>query len=128
VNSTKHKEIFYEYHKSNFFRKCSLLHWCRHSSEKLESHHPSRRLETQNLLHESGAAELIAYLKKHYPDGFYYIVYEACFCGFWSLRILSKAASTALSSILPIPPPSEGLPTFARWKPDESRLICHPLS
>jgi transposase len=34
--------------------------------------------------------ELIAYLKKHYPDGIYHIVYEAGFCGFWALRIFRQ--------------------------------------
>jgi transposase len=34
--------------------------------------------------------ELIAYLRKHYPDGTYHIVYEAGFCGFWALRIFRQ--------------------------------------
>jgi transposase len=34
--------------------------------------------------------ELIAYLKKNYPDGIYHIVYEAGFCGFWALRIFRQ--------------------------------------
>ncbi len=34
--------------------------------------------------------ELLAYLKQHYPDGIYHIVYEAGFCGFWALRIFRK--------------------------------------
>jgi transposase len=34
--------------------------------------------------------ELIAYLKKHYPEGIYHIVYEAGFCGFWALRIFRQ--------------------------------------
>jgi len=34
--------------------------------------------------------ELLAYLHNHYPDGFYHIVYEAGFCGFWALRIFKE--------------------------------------
>lgn len=34
--------------------------------------------------------ELLAYLRTHYPDGIYHIVYEAGFCGFWALRIFRQ--------------------------------------
>ncbi len=34
--------------------------------------------------------ELLSYLHKHYPEGIYHIVYEACFCGFWALRIFKE--------------------------------------
>ena len=34
--------------------------------------------------------ELLAYLRKHYPDGVYHIVYEAGFGGFWALRIFKE--------------------------------------
>jgi len=44
-------------------------------------------LELKTFSMNPSPLELIAYLKKHYPDGIYHIVYEAGFCGFWTLRI-----------------------------------------
>jgi len=42
--------------------------------------------------------ELIAYLRKHYPDGIYHVVYEAGFCGFWALRIFRQLEPLAHDS------------------------------
>ncbi|MFZ1977886.1 MAG: hypothetical protein WAV76_07995 [Bacteroidota bacterium] len=64
--------------------------------------------------------ELIAYLKKHYPDSFYHVVYEAGFCGFRALRIF-RQNSVGRIVINPADPP-----TFARWK--HSRDKIHPHS
>jgi transposase len=47
-------------------------------------------LELKTFSMNPSPLELIAYLKKHYPDGIYHIVYEAGFCGFWALRIFRQ--------------------------------------
>ena len=47
-------------------------------------------LELKTFSMNPAPLELITYLKKHYPDGIYHIVYEAGFCGFWALRIFRQ--------------------------------------
>jgi transposase len=47
-------------------------------------------LELKTFCMNPNPAELIQYLRKHYPAGTYHIVYEAGFCGFWALRIFRQ--------------------------------------
>ena len=47
-------------------------------------------LELKTFSMNPSPLELITYLQKHYPDSIYHIVYEAGFCGFWSLRIFRQ--------------------------------------
>jgi transposase len=47
-------------------------------------------LELKTFSMNPAPLELLVYLRKHYPDGIYHIVYEAGFCGFWALRIFRQ--------------------------------------
>ncbi len=47
-------------------------------------------LELKTFSMNPAPLELIAYLRNHYPEGIYHIVYEAGFCGFWALRIFRQ--------------------------------------
>ena len=47
-------------------------------------------LELKTFSMNPSPLELLAYLRKQYPDGIYHIVYEAGFCGFWALRIFRQ--------------------------------------
>jgi hypothetical protein len=47
-------------------------------------------LELKTFSMNPSPLELLAYLRKQYPEGIYHIVYEAGFCGFWALRIFRQ--------------------------------------
>jgi transposase len=83
-------------------------------------------LELKTFSMNPSPQELYNYLTKHYPDGNYFIVYEAGFCGFWPQR---KFTELGLNSIVvnPADVPSSGKEKTVKTDPNDSRRLAREL-
>jgi transposase len=72
------------------------------------------------------ANELYRYLIKHYPDGIFFIVYEAGFCGFWPQRRFSELGINCIV-VNPADVPSSNKEKVIKSDPVDSRKLAREL-
>jgi transposase len=70
--------------------------------------------------------DLLAYLRKHYPEGIYHIAYEVGFCGFWALRIF-KERNTDCIIVNPADVPTSNKEKVNKSDPIDSRKLSREL-
>ncbi len=70
--------------------------------------------------------ELHKYLNKHYPDGTYFVVYEAGFCGFWPQRKFTELGINCIV-VNPADVPSSNKEKSAKSDPVDSRKLAREL-
>lgn len=70
--------------------------------------------------------ELLNYLKKHYPDGIYHIVYEAGFSGFWTLRKFKELGIDCIV-VNPADVPTSNKEKINKNDPIDSRKLAREL-
>lgn len=70
--------------------------------------------------------ELYKYLNKHYPNGTYFVVYEAGFCGFWPQRKFTELGINCII-VNPADVPSSGKEKSAKSDPVDSRKLSREL-
>jgi transposase len=70
--------------------------------------------------------ELYKYLTKHYPEGTYFLVYEAGFCGFWPQRKFNQLGINCII-VNPADVPSSGKEKTVKTDPNDSRKLAREL-
>lgn len=70
--------------------------------------------------------ELLKYLNKHYPNGTYFVVYEAGFCGFWPQRKFTELGINCIV-VNPADVPSSGKEKSTKSDPVDSRKLAREL-
>jgi transposase len=70
--------------------------------------------------------ELYKYLNKRYPNGIYFVVYEAGFCGFWPQRKFTELGINCIV-VNPADVPSSGKEKSAKSDPVDSRKLAREL-
>ena len=83
-------------------------------------------LELKTFSMNPSADELYKYLIKHYPDGLYFIVYEAGFCGFWPQRRFSELGISCIV-VNPADVPSSSKEKVVKSDPVDSRKLAREL-
>ena len=83
-------------------------------------------IELKTFSMESSAEQLLKYLKTHYPNANYLVVYEAGFSGFWLQRFLSK---NGISTIIvnPADIPATGREKDKKDDHKDSRKLAREL-
>lgn len=70
--------------------------------------------------------ELHKYLNNHYPNGTYFVVYEAGFCGFWAQRKFTELGINCIV-VNPADVPSSGKEKSTKSDPVDSRKLAREL-
>ncbi len=70
--------------------------------------------------------ELYNYLIKHYPDGIFFIIYEAGFCGFWPQRRFAELGLNCMI-VNPADVPSSNKEKVHKSDPIDSRKLAREL-
>ena len=83
-------------------------------------------LELKTFSMNPSADELYRYLIKHYPDGTFFIVYEAGFCGFWPQRRFSELGISCIV-VNPADVPSSNKEKVVKSDPVDSRKLAREL-
>lgn len=83
-------------------------------------------LELKTFSMNPSADELYKYLIKHYPDGIFFIVYEAGFCGFWPQRRFSELGISCIV-VNPADVPSSSKEKVVKSDPVDSRKLAREL-
>ena len=83
-------------------------------------------LELKTFSMNPSANELYRYLIKHYPDGIFFIVYEAGFCGFWPQRRFSELGINCIV-VNPADVPSSNKEKVIKSDPVDSRKLAREL-
>lgn len=83
-------------------------------------------LELKTFSMNPSADELYRYLVKHYPDGTFFIVYEAGFCGFWPQRRFSELGLNCIV-VNPADVPSTNKEKVTKSDPVDSRKLAREL-
>jgi len=83
-------------------------------------------LELKTFSMNPSADELYRYLIKHYPDGIFFIVYEAGFCGFWPQRRFSELGISCIV-VNPADVPSSNKEKVVKSDPVDSRKLAREL-
>jgi transposase len=83
-------------------------------------------LELKTFSMNPSADELYRYLVKHYPDGIFFIVYEAGFCGFWPQRMFSELGISCIV-VNPADVPSSNKEKVNKSDPVDSRKLAREL-
>ena len=83
-------------------------------------------LELKTFSMNPSANELYKYLIKHYPDGIFFIVYEAGFCGFWPQRRFSELGINCIV-VNPADVPSSNKEKVIKSDPVDSRKLAREL-
>ena len=83
-------------------------------------------LELKTFSMNPSADELYYYLIKHYPDGTFFIVYEAGFCGFWPQRRFSELGLNCIV-VNPADVPSSNKEKVTKSDPVDSRKLAREL-
>jgi len=83
-------------------------------------------LELKTFSMNPSVDELYRYLIKHYPDGIFFIVYEAGFCGFWPQRRFSELGISCIV-VNPADVPSSNKEKVVKSDPVDSRKLAREL-
>lgn len=83
-------------------------------------------LELKTFSMNPSVDELYRYLIKHYPDGIFFIVYEAGFCGFWPQRRFNKLGINCIV-VNPADVPSSNKEKVIKSDPVDSRKLAREL-
>jgi transposase len=83
-------------------------------------------LELKTFSMNPSADDLYRYLTKHYPDGKFFIVYEAGFCGFWPQRRFTELGLTCIV-VNPADVPSSNKEKVIKSDPVDSRKLAREL-
>ena len=83
-------------------------------------------LELKTFSMNPSADELYRYLTTHYPDGTFFIVYEAGFCGFWPQRRFSELGISCIV-VNPADVPSSNKEKVIKSDPVDSRKLAREL-
>jgi transposase len=83
-------------------------------------------LELKTFSMNPSVDELYRYLVKHYPDGIFFIVYEAGFCGFWPQRGFSELGISCIV-VNPADVPSSNKEKVVKTDPADSRKLAREL-
>ena len=70
---------------------------------------------------------LLNYMRRHYPDGNYFVAYESGFSGFWAARYLNKSGVNCMV-IHPSDVPSSQKERFNKNDRVDSRKLARSLS
>jgi len=83
-------------------------------------------LELKTFSMNPSPDELYKYLTTHYPEGTYFIVYEAGFCGFWPQRKFNELGVNCII-VNPADVPSSGKEKVVKTDPNDSRKLAREL-
>ena len=83
-------------------------------------------LELKTFSMNPSPEELYKYLTAHYPEGIYFIVYEAGFCGFWPQRKFNELGINCIV-VNPADVPSSGKEKVVKTDPNDSRKLAREL-
>jgi transposase len=83
-------------------------------------------IELKNFSMNPSPLELYRYLTKHYPDGSFYICYEAGFCGFWPQRKFKELGINCIV-VNPADVPSSNKEKTVKSDPVDSRKLAREL-
>ena len=83
-------------------------------------------LELKTFSMNPSPSELFNYLKKHYPDGSFNIVYEAGFSGFWPQRKFNELGFNCIV-VNPADIPSSNKEKVVKTDPKDSRKLAREL-
>jgi transposase len=83
-------------------------------------------LELKTFSMNPSPDKLYNYLAKHYPEGNYFIVYEAGFCGFWPQRKFTRLGINCIV-VNPADVPSSGKEKVIKTDPNDSRKLAREL-
>ncbi len=83
-------------------------------------------LELKTFSLNPSADELCIYLINHYPDGNFFIVYEAGFCGFWPQRRFNELGINCIV-VNPADVPSSNKEKVIKSDPVDSRKLAREL-
>ncbi len=83
-------------------------------------------LELKTFSMNTSPEELYKYLTTHYPEGTYFIVYEAGFCGFWPQRKFNELGINCIV-VNPADVPSSGKEKVIKTDPNDSRKLAREL-
>jgi transposase len=83
-------------------------------------------LELKTFSMNPSPDELYNYLTKHYPEGTYFLVYEAGFCGFWPQRKFNQLGINCII-VNPADVPSSGKEKTVKTDPNDSRKLAREL-
>ena len=83
-------------------------------------------LELKTFSMNPSPGDLYKYLTSHYPDGSFFIVYEAGFCGFWPQRKFNELGFNCIV-VNPADVPSSSKEKVIKTDPNDSRKLAREL-